>query len=1375
MSASSPAAKAATDMPTSVSAALTLARFQRRFVFRGSWQREFDLAAGQAVELSVGLERPSELPPNGRLRASWARVEGAALAEGVTADWVKTLHALDPDVYMIYRAPAAGRYRLALTPVETEPQPQGELFREAGQAPAATPLPTLTPWPEDVRAKVRVELRPVASLTEGDTVLEAEPNDGPAQAQPVPLAAGDADQTVRVMAGADDVEYFNNARFGEAGADWYRLEYRGTRPKLLTANLAIVEPTVIARIQAFAPDPKRDPAGSVRVVEYDEGKDLNEVRHQQEELYRTFITRTLQPRRVLFLRVEANAPGYELELRLRDPAPYADPRAALKAAIYYHTAEVDAWLIDRPRGIGLDRRAKDTSNLLGGGCMSCHTQSGVWGPAAAFAQGYRPENAQNWRRLVNTMYETCRPTNHLKEAAANTSLAPLDLGDAPAGTRVAGHNIATAERFEPAKRLHRFQLFRTANYALQTADPGGVNAADKGSNLGRAVVLSYTGEILRAAWDRTKEPRYLRALEDRARAVLELTPRYTDDLCHRVEFLTRFFPADFPTLARAAYGGGNDRARTGGAGRLMEQIHQQVAADLARLEAVQQPEGGWGFTPGRQEGGRWLPVAEAADPSPTALALTALQVAGRTADDAAVARGVKALLAMQHPYGLWNRSAITGFVTNAYAIKALAPLFPVEPPRWMRNDFRPRRGESPLQALRRVRALSDTNEPALAGRMLEAARSRSPQVRYWAMVGLGGARAEQGVQTLLRGLDDPVKMVREAAAWALRQSLLEDRGWDQVTRAKLKSDQARAHRLQALNMLVDAAGAGSPRRAESAVALLTAGFHDPAPLARAFTFKAAKNWWVWNPATREAINREWAAAFARPEPNAGVEVAFRYSTHSLLNVNGHVANGTRAEEQQYRGLDQLYALLTDTADGATDVATQNRITTRMTAIAATHYGERGGDGGPGQLGTVTKGSEAFVGRAVLASLARSGEDRRRVRLALEAAANVGHAPLQKEVLRRLLTGPIENADVAARALTDPRSVTLIATPEGLQPLLIRLATFARDDQRPAVDAMANLLRRVQLEMPKDAAAQHEVLRLLIPTAASPRLTEALATVMAENPDLRVRPVFDFVPTGPVDGEQSYFWLKSLPWLLSFPPGADASDETVSRAKEQLIRLYISQLAPEAMRRNRLLAAQLANAQAMVRGNPEARAPLVAARERETDGEIRDQIANTFKTERGEVVRRLRQLLQAAPGHGLPTSADGGPSDALVEDFTFFHDRVSAELGRRNRADDRACLSCHGIPGRVPTLTLQPPDANGYLSIEAVFGNYRKLQERVDLADVERSRLLRKPLNVQTGQEDGHQGGKRYEATDPGYQVLRQWALAQPRLREAAARAQQAQK
>jgi len=86
-----------------------------------------------------------------------------------------------------------------------------------------------------------------------------------------------------------------------------------------------------------------------------------------------------------------------------------------------------------------------------------------------------------------------------------------------------------------------------------------------------------------------------------------------------------------------------------------------------------------------------------------------------------------------------------------------------------------------------------------------------------------------------------------------------------------------------------------------------------------------------------------------------------------------------------------------------------------------------------------------------------------------------------------------------------------------------------------------------------------------------------------------------------------------------------------------------------------------------------------------------------------------------------------------------------------------------VPGRVPTLYLNPPDDSGHIGPEELLENYRKLQARVDPEQPERSILLRKPLNVQTGQEEGHQGGVRFVPEDEGYRTLRDWALKQARL------------
>src|SRR5947207_906374 len=95
------------------------------------------------------------------------------------------------------------------------------------------------------------------------------------------------------------------------------------------------------------------------------------------------------------------------------------------------------------------------------------------------------------------------------------------------------------------------------------------------------------------------------------------------------------------------------------------------------------------------------------------------------------------------------------------------------------------------------------------------------------------------------------------------------------------------------------------------------------------------------------------------------------------------------------------------------------------------------------------------------------------------------------------------------------------------------------------------------------------------------------------------------------------------------------------------------------------------------------------------------------------------------------------------------------------------MGCHGVPGRVPSMQLHPPDRYGYTTVADLLYNYRTLQQRVVLTDLEKSKLLRKPLNIQDGKEDGHQGGRRYNPTDEGYLVLKHWAENQPAVQKPA--------
>ena len=1563
----------------------------------GLWRSERRLRAGEAVAIHVRIDDPAALPANSRIEARWdapdlpgAAFEGERgdLISPRSGDWSKTLHALDPDVTLVYRAPVDGSYVLQLAAVTDRADPLPDYHRDDGQAPLATPLPAQTPDPKG--AAMTVEIEPVPALHADGLLLEAEPNNTPEQAVELPIGEGDADRELRVIGSHDELEYFQNAGSGKGPDDWYKIAYRGSKTKLLTANLQMVEPTVSGRIRVYRTGvptaeeleprepPKREDFGNANpipymhppaeiipgpepIYTYFDGRDINERIHQQDDNFRSFVTRRLHPGDTYYLRVEANQPAYEIELRVIDPAPYDDPRKAVQLSLDYQLAEVDAWLIHRPRNIAVHTRVRDGSSLFGENCMSCHTQSGVWGVADALRSGYRVERAvQSQRRLINTMYESLRPTIKLHDAAVNTSLAPNDLGDAPAGSRVAGRNVVLHERTFRPKALHSYQQRRTANYVLQTADPKGINAAGKGSNFGPNVVFKFAAEILERAWRDTGDPEYFLAMERKARAILATGDdqlKVVDDLGHRIEFFHDLFPGRDEYLRVVADLSDHDPLRIAEARELYSALGEQVERDLERMLSLQQDSGGWSFDLGVREGNSWKRLEEEPDAAPTAVALIALRAAGYGSDAEPVRRATEWLLANQVEYGLWNRAAQTGFVTNAYVIRALSRLYPGGARPLDRGRFEPKSNETKLETLARVRALQATGRADLADLMLDAVESADHQVRRYAFLGLGGvtvARRDEAAMgpglraraaaALADGLGDPVKAVREAAFWSLRQHLLDDAGWPALFEAYESADaRVRQSVIQALVTRADLTGPEASVAPAELAGLLARAMEDAHAGVRAFAFKAAWRWWVWNPGARDVINQAWADHLTRPEPNAHAEAALRYSTASMLMVNGQIANQTGGDnlDQQYPELTELYELLGRRRAKGDEGA--KRLDRRLTAVAATHFQERGGDGGPGQMGYSTPGASDTLGDAVLATY-RSADEPVWRKIALEGAANVNHAELQRTLLELLRTGDLDLVATAARALANPQALTLPARPEALRQLLDKIDRFLAAGRADDARALAAFLSKVKwnfegvdpeeekrfyellLAPGRRAAAAPGARNLLGRPAPEPNAVDEteraalVGAILGGNRTLQRRAAFDFIGTG-----ERELWLPSTEWMLAYEEGGLSAEEAVEgaveaedlevveltfgrttdqivpdgltsrntilwwregvpggkltfgvdapeagrfeiisaflydremgivqfalngqdigepwdfyradltgsgpvslgihelqagrnlltvkmlgsnpdaepnhifgidyvklapdqgggslftkdeqgvdvidpivAAKSDVVSMFTSWFSPESPRDTREQAIRLANRTAL-RRNPDVRKALADYVEQEPVPRLRDLIQNILNSDDAVYGKQLAKMIEEQKDTVKGSDVRPlEPTKEWIDDLIHFRDYVFAEMSEINESDNRACISCHGVPGRVPTLYLAPPDAAGYIAPADLLGNYRRMQQRTDLADVEKSKFLTKPLNIQTGDEDGHQGGVRYQRDDPGYAVIREWVLRQVELQK----------
>jgi hypothetical protein len=1325
-------------------AAFSAATFAQTVPFSGSYAQQVTLAAGQIAEVYAGLPAPSKLPANGRVAVEFA-------------GYRKVLHAFDADFFLLYRAPKPGVYKLTVTKVEEEDAVFNlPRWRENGTVEKVNAFPRRTPWPAGLSVPLRAWLKPVhPGASKRGMVLEAEPNDSIAEAQPIAIGATGGDETIHITGGADDIEYFDNGRIGTSGLDWFRIEYKGAAPRLFTANLGLPDPFVVAQLLFYTADGK----------EYREGANPNERVHQQTEGHRTAMSRILKPGGVYFLKVESNSPGYEVELRLRRAAPYTDVRVSIRQAMYDHIGQVDAWLLNRPRGAAVDRRIRDTGSLLGTHCMSCHTQSGVWGPAGPLKYGYRIENVINYRHLANLAYESMRPTNVLAEAANNTSLAPLDLGDGPAGTRVAGFNVTTLEEMVRPRRLHAAQQQRAANFVLQSADPSGINAAGPGSNIGQALVYRFASAILDRAWKTTGNPKYFDEIEAKARKLLAVNPRFSDDLSNRILFFKEVFPANYVAL----------KDNTDEAKEFVKKIEAQLAEDALRLRQTQRADGMWQFAPGTfdKAANRWVLKVddEDADPSPTAQAIMALHAMGAGIDDPSVARGVEAMLKKQDPFGRWNQHALTGFVTTAYTLQALARLYPANDPKPVAADFAPAAGETLADTVARFRALAQLGltpgDAQFLPLVLPGTTHASPHVRYWAQIALGALHDERGVEAQIAGLEDPVKMVREAARWGLRQTLLDDKGWDRLFPAlETASDLTREWAAGALIMRADTVMTRStvewPRLTKALSKLM---LDDPHPAVRAWAARAAWNWWVWNPPVRKALNDAFLAMLERPEASVLAENAKRYQAEALFIANGQRANPSK--EHQYPELSQLFERLEAKLTASPDPL----LVKRVVDIAATFYNQAGGDGGPGQMGYVTPKSSDAIGKAVFAywnSLApNSPADH--LRLALEAAANIVYEPLQKRLLEYSTTGPEEYRVLAATSLADPRVITLNAAQEFVEPLMEQVHRGAAEPERRAelVNPILKLFTRARWNMPKTEEQMNIFYDLLLPKFAPERaaleenkrvplqmekdstdwfLARSLARVIHTNPDLQTESLAKRLPASFTTPMQEALWVESARWLLSFNtpvpevrPAAAAADPHAA-ARERAARIVAEAVTKKVDGRIRGAAISAAAQNAIVRNHP--------------------------------VVKAAMQSVQ--PGLYQPDVEEAKKlAGEWRRNFEYFRDWVTPELLRPNRDDEFACMSCHGVPGRVPSMEFQPAENSGYITPKAVWNNYKVLLERVNEADVENSKLLRKPLNVQTGQEDGHQGGRRYNPDDRGYQIFSRWVLDAAALKKTGAPAETA--
>ena len=318
------------------------------------------LKPGETYSLLFSVDSPEVLGPDARLQV--------ALVDGGRVVSQKTLHAGDPDLYVLFRTAGSGRSELRIA--------------AQGISPGRYSL-QVNSWPES------------SSWKQG-------PNHSWQEASPMALG-----QTV--FAANDEVEYLPlpetpRKEVVNASEDWYRFRFDSPRPKLVFFQVELtdrddlpVDVSLFRRVDG-------------KLEAYTEGQDPVAAPHEVQALPgNKFAPRVLKDNGLYYVRVRANHPEYKLRTRVYEAPPYSDPHEAVRTAVDYIMGAGDSWFANTPRrGGAFDRISgvhQETSL-----CVACHASHfSQRAQLYAVANGYPVVQRQQLQFLEERFYNNPRP------------------------------------------------------------------------------------------------------------------------------------------------------------------------------------------------------------------------------------------------------------------------------------------------------------------------------------------------------------------------------------------------------------------------------------------------------------------------------------------------------------------------------------------------------------------------------------------------------------------------------------------------------------------------------------------------------------------------------------------------------------------------------------------------------------------------------------------------------------------------------------------------------------------------------------------------------------------------------------------------------
>ncbi len=1319
------------------------------------------MAAGETYEVSVAL-LAGDLRENERLAASFTGPSGHPIQ--------KELHAGDPNFFFHYRPDRTGAAALSLY--------------STGRG--RRPLPA------------RVSVIPLGVAAADRPAIEAEPNDSWQQANSLVLGRA-------VYGSADDVDYLDNRYEGRAGLDWFRIEFAEEQPRLVYFELDLLDRDISPNLKLYRLNEQTQ-----SLEYYIAGKDPMEIIHDRQEFrYSKFITRVLR-RGTYFLQVNANHPHYVLRTTVYPVPPYQDVQQAVLAASHYIVNIGDAWFAQTPRnGDVYARRSLQHDATMR--CTACHpTVFSTESMLVAKRHGYPISAKAQYQYLLDRIYNAPAPLYGLDGVYFLRFIGIALQAMGKQGGVAAEHEALVGGGMDEAQRAQRYT--RWSNYVkhawshrrtvadLPDDEPNGVVPID--SSFGFAL---RDWRVLREQVRRTGDGEAA-AAADNIRAILtsSASRQRVKNMQDRVLRLQAMLEME------------------------REQHAGEIQSEIAELFRLQNPDGGWadGIKTVSSDG------THSAEYLTGQIACVLMQAGLRPETEPRLDKALRWLLARQKAFGGWFQTGDTGenFQTpmreTRYAVESLAKAFP-RPfrPGWENRNGQPARVPAPgtaslretLDALDSIWELDDAERDRLLPRIAQYLDSRHPALlRAISAACLARVGDERSVEPLARHLGDPVRMVSQAVAYALRRLGNRGIGMEAIARAlrspsplvRRGATRVFAYQFYGMDTRLDLAGEFFPLLA------------DPDLLTRLSASRTLTQWWyrTGDLALKKRIVEAVVARMAVEGEHAVMQQNLQHELYVLMDEHlprssinidrwsAYLAEPLKSRVRAGREQVERDVLLAPVFAGlARGSAFQRRAL--LAAFDGSPWRQRSYARYPYTAADIGNDREfLFLYQppqseldALFAHLFRV-EDQpaaRRQALQLGQFFQVPSKTESAEVKRAFLEA-LEHPDAGVRrAAREILAKDLMfgantsrPVPEEVLPLLYRALESADTETRRAVvdlalrlpavlaDSGARIRIRETLESAQHRSAALEALKTDVLEDAEAATVLARAWDAETNPEARIR-LLKLLESreGLLKEPRREALLRAAAPVVH----RAAADES-SLVREQAYRLMS---AKPALRDEALLRRGLEDSSASVRlaslralEVPEDMLLRLALdRDRavrletmkivEKRGLARDQrLARRIRAlsddDDAEVRQNALRLLRANGWDPSALDPDARLERESAPDFYFFKDKVNAFFYRAG-LDGLACANCHATHDILRIV--EPHPDKSPLTDEEVRINYRSALKVIDLKDIEQSLILRKPRSPY-GQGEAsaesptgvtHVGGDRWTNSDSGmYYTLVQW-------------------